>query len=174
MEPKQHSPNALVSASRSMPIIRLRAVDHLTFDGEQLCWRKGGHSEQCWSAVSGRDGYQSGAQQTVKDKGPLAEGRWSVRQSEYQKMPDRRFVEKIAAELGRTAWPGGESAWGRNRVWLHPEPGTITYGRSGFSIHGGDTPGSAGCIDLIGSVAECAQRLESHGEDLLLDVQYGD
>jgi RHS repeat-associated protein len=38
--------------------------------------------------------------------------------------------------------------WGKYRVPLSPEPGTETYSRSGFFLHGGKSPGSAGCIDV--------------------------
>lgn len=54
---------------------------------------------------------------------------------------------ELASELGRMAWPGGESSWGKSGVWLIPIEVTEIHGRSDFSIHGGDTPDSAGCID---------------------------
>jgi hypothetical protein len=42
--------------------------------------------------------------------------------------------------------------WGNFRVPLHPDPGTNTYGRSGFFIHGGLLrPGSDGCLKVGGS-----------------------
>jgi hypothetical protein len=34
------------------------------------------------------------------------------------------------------------------RYTIHPYISTETYGRGGFFIHGGDAPGSIGCIDL--------------------------
>ena len=40
------------------------------------------------------------------------------------------------------------NAWGRYRISIHPFTTTETFGRGGFFIHGGATPGSAGCIDL--------------------------
>ena len=43
--------------------------------------------------------------------------------------------------------------WGDWRVPLLPAPGTPTFGRSGFFLHGGSTPGSAGCIDIGGGVS---------------------
>ena len=42
----------------------------------------------------------------------------------------------------------GATGWGFHRIWLKPVKGTKTYGRNGFTIHGGDTFASAGCIDL--------------------------
>ena len=38
--------------------------------------------------------------------------------------------------------------WGNRFGRLTPVSGTDTYGRSNFNIHGGDAPGSAGCIDI--------------------------
>ena len=38
--------------------------------------------------------------------------------------------------------------WGRYSWSLHATPDTVTRGRGGFFIHGGDEYGSAGCIDL--------------------------
>ena len=42
--------------------------------------------------------------------------------------------------------------WGSWRVPLHPLPATQTYGRSGFFMHGGAIPGSAGCVDFGGGI----------------------
>ncbi len=38
--------------------------------------------------------------------------------------------------------------WGKFRVPLAPDPSTQTFNRSNFFLHGGDKPGSAGCIDV--------------------------
>jgi len=40
------------------------------------------------------------------------------------------------------------AAWGDHRLTIHVFPGTQTYGRGGFFIHGGTHTGSAGCINL--------------------------
>lgn len=154
------------------PMMIYGAVDRLRFNGSTLTWIRGGRPMKSYPAVSGRSGFQSGAHQSLKNKGPLPQGKWFVRQSEYQKMPSRSWIEELAAELGRTAWPGGVSAWGRNRIWLHPKPGTKTYERSGFSIHGGDSPGSAGCIDLTNSMPAFVQEFRKTGKDLELEVIY--
>lgn len=147
-------------------------IDRLVFDGRALKWMLGAKTVKSWPAVSGRSGYQSKDHQNLRDKGPIPQGSYDVRQSEYQKMPDRGVFEQIAGELGRTAWPGGESSWGKHRIWLHPRDGTNTYGRSGFSIHGGDDPGSAGCVDLTTHISDFVSKFRSHGKDLILWVQY--
>ena len=44
--------------------------------------------------------------------------------------------------------------WGHHRITIHPLPGTETYRRSGFFIHGGVHIGSAGCIHVVGDGME--------------------
>jgi hypothetical protein len=152
--------------------VNMFLAPHLRFNGSKLCFIKNGSNSKCWGAVSGRENLQSAKFQNAKNKGPLPEGRWIVRQDEYQKMPNRSWIEMVLAEVGRTAWPGGESAWGKNRIWLHPIGRTKTYGRTGFSIHGGDSPGSAGCIDLTDSMPELVNMFLQYGKDMLLKVNY--
>jgi hypothetical protein len=145
-------------------------LDKLAFDGRSLIWYRRGAVHKQWPATSGRAGYQSKAFQMVKDKGPLPSGKWLVLQKNYQKMPPRDWIERIAAELGRTAWPGGKSSWGQHRIWLTPAAGTATHGRSGFSIHGGSSPGSAGCIDLTHWMPAFASEFVGYGKDMELTV----
>jgi hypothetical protein len=38
--------------------------------------------------------------------------------------------------------------WGEYRVRLYPTKETDTCGRTNFFLHGGEKPGSAGCIDI--------------------------
>lgn len=152
--------------------INLFRSPYLSFDGSKVAWIENNSTLVSWPGTSGRKGYQSPSHQKLEDKGPLPEGRWIVRQSEYQKMPTRNWIEKVLAELGRTAWPGGESAWGKNRIWIHPVDGTNVFGRSGFSIHGGESPGSAGCIDLTSNMPEFIKKYLKHGKDMTLVVNY--
>jgi hypothetical protein len=147
-------------------------VEQLVFDGQKLRWLRGGRTIASWPAVSGKPNFQGKSHQTLKGKGPLPEGMWEVRQSEYQKIPDRGILDSLLAELGGTAWPGGTSSWGRHRIWLHPKKGTLTFGRGGFSIHGGDDPGSAGCIDLTTNMPYFVQKFLAFGKDLNLQVKY--
>ena len=54
--------------------------------------------------------------------------------------------------------------WGDWGVVLQPGPATNTLGRSGFFLHGGKSPGSAGCIDIGGGMfgdTETDQVLEA-------------
>ena len=147
--------------------------DVLHYDGKKLSWRNDdGKTIQEWDAVSGRDGYQDPAFQGLADKGPIPEGAYDVKQSELQFIGNRSALATVAAEAGFTAWPGGESSWGQSRVWLSPASGTNTLGRSGFSVHGGSYPGSAGCIDLTSNMPSFTSRVQSYGRDLRLTVKY--
>lgn len=65
-----------------------------------------------------------------------------------------------------------QSLMGKHRVWLEPSKETNTFGRYGFSIHGGKEPVSAGCIDLTYSMDEFAKWFESTGKDLIIKVEY--
>jgi hypothetical protein len=52
-------------------------------------------------------------------------------------------------------------AWGEYRWLLIPKKGTQTHGRTNFYIHGGGTPGSIGCIDLVTDSGDFADYYES-------------
>lgn len=154
---------------------RLAPRVELRFDGKFLCWKESSSAvikKTCWAAVSGRVGYQGKEHVKIEGRGPIPAGRWLVKQGEYQQMPKQNLLEELISEIGRGAWPGGPSSWGRHRVWLKPAAGTETYGRSGFSIHGGDQPGSAGCIDLTGQMPDFVEVFRAHGEDVELTVEY--
>ncbi|WP_434383812.1 L,D-transpeptidase family protein [Melittangium boletus] len=153
---------------------RAKRRARLLFNGSQLCWiwLDSTSAPICWDGVSGRDGHQTKESQTEKSKGPLPEGEWTVAQDDYQRMPERGVFEQFINELGRGGWPGGESSWGKHRIWLKPKSGTQTHGRSGFSIHGGDTPGSAGCIDLTRHLEGFIHMFREYGQDMDLTVKY--
>jgi hypothetical protein len=51
-------------------------------------------------------------------------------------------------------------------------PETQTHGRSGFFVHGGDTPGSAGCIDVGNQDAVLFPQLRKLNEPVYLRVEY--
>jgi hypothetical protein len=80
----------------------------------------------------------------------------------------KKLQRNWAEQAGRA-----EKALGENIVsWLEPANDTTTYNRSGFSIHGGDTPGSAGCIDLTEHIADFVQLFIEYGKDMELIVKY--
>ena len=93
-----------------------------------------------YHAVSGRGdgngGFPLDAQaQHAKSMGPIPEGTYWI----------------SPKELITNSWAHpfmSRSAWGNYRIIIHPFTTTETHGRGGMFIHGGDTAGSAGCIDL--------------------------
>ncbi|HMQ14310.1 MAG TPA: DUF2778 domain-containing protein [Candidatus Competibacter phosphatis] len=112
----------------------------LFFEGAHLRM-SGGSQTYSYPAVSGRpvNGRfdYSASRQRVSGEGPIPQGIYWIR-------PDELDDNWINCQLsGRFA-----NAWGRYRISIHPFTTTETFGRGGFFIHGGATPGSAGCIDL--------------------------
>lgn len=107
-----------------------------------------------------------------KDKGTIPEGTYVARQSELQFYKDITWDNRLRSAVGFGTWRGGTDSWGESRVWLEPSKETNTYDRSGFSVHGGAEPGSAGCIDLTHHIDEFTQWFEKNGHDLIINVKY--
>lgn len=91
-------------------------------------------------AESGRPGCECSSR--VKDQGPIPSGNYTLNKSELTN-PGR--LGDYARNL--------RGDWGDWRAPLVPSSGTQRYGRSGFFLHGGRFPGSAGCIDIGGGVS---------------------
>ncbi|TAN62966.1 MAG: hypothetical protein EPN20_10370 [Magnetospirillum sp.] len=146
----------------------------LEFDGKAVRAMDQGKVIRSWAAVSGNSGFQAPEFQGLKFKGPLPEGDWQLRQDRYQHIDLRGTIAGIFPKdsgiSGR--WPGSIPAWGTERVWLDPAPGTDAKGRDNFSVHGGWVPGSAGCIDMTGQMGDFADWFRSLGKDVRLTVRY--
>lgn len=82
-----------------------------------------------------------------------------------------RLIYKLPF-IGRGPWPGLTNSWGEYRTWFTPIDNTNTFGRSNFSIHGGPSPGSAGCIDLTEDNNKFHQWFLKLKKSLVLNVQY--
>ena len=71
---------------------------------------------------------------------------------------------------------GRKLAWGNYRASFKALPGTNTYNRSGFYIHGGEVPGSHGCIDLLTHMDDFAKLFvlwqSQSGSTMILTVKY--
>lgn len=99
----------------------------------------------------------------------LPEGTYDIKQGRYQSMSgwDRWRPRR---------WPGGARSWGTERVWADPTKTTVesglTFGRKDMAIHGGEIPGSAGCIDLTQQMVDFAKKFRHMGVDLKLYVDY--
>lgn len=115
----------------------------LRFDGTTLAMAEGVR-HYAWSAVSGRAGADGGfdnsaRRQAQRGEGPIPAGRYWIDPSELW---DRDYWNPFQHVRVPRA------SWGDYRLTIHVYPGTRTHGRGGFFVHGGSTPGSAGCIDL--------------------------
>ena len=146
----------------------------LHFDGAQLTLQESGRPIMNWPAVSGRPGTQGPEHQSYRDYGPLPQGSYQAKVSEMQRYEDVGFLDRAAAGAGYGPWPYGPPAWGNYRFWLTPKADTETFGRDNFSIHGGWTPGSAGCIDLTSEMDDFTELMQALGQDEVpVRVDYG-
>ncbi len=145
---------------------------YLLFDGKKLTLYENGNLEKSWNAVSGKNGFQHPNYQDLKNYGPIPEGNYIARKEGQQHWKNLNLLQKTTAYIGKGEWPGGTYTWGENRIWLTPSQETNTYNRSGFSIHGGKTPGSAGCIDLTKDMKDFSQWFEKNGFDVIVHVKY--
>lgn len=152
--------------------IDIKADQYAKFDGKTLTIYQNGKVIASWNAVSGKPGYQSQGYQNVKYKGTIPAGTYIARQSELQFYKDISWGDRQRSVIGFGTWRGGTDSWGNSRVWLEPSKETNTYGRSGFSIHGGIEPGSAGCIDLTSQMDDFTKWFENNGHDLIINVEY--
>jgi hypothetical protein len=111
----------------------------LSFDGSSLKWMAGDGSTMVWDAVAGElsDGETQTELQDVADTGPIPEGSYRVDFNGTKQRESMNIIDKIR-------YP--QATWGNYFVRI--EPYKVANGRSGFTIHGGAVPGSAGCIDL--------------------------
>jgi hypothetical protein len=150
----------------------------LLFDGESLYIRRSGKPVSSVRAYSGKpqpDGTfdYSEANQAKKGKGPIPAGDYYIQISEIQYMSR---AANLLGQFGIGNWKGGERSWGGERVFIHPDQVDVSgTTRNGFSIHGGYTPGSAGCIDVTNNtpVFFGALRYYSGAQDIIyLQVSY--
>ncbi|WP_365739049.1 L,D-transpeptidase family protein [Reyranella sp.] len=123
-----------------------------------------------WPAVSGTGNFGSPKDQEKKGR-PIPEGTYDIKQERYQEM------DWLRRQLGGgLRWPGGTRSWGTERVWADPTKEAIanglTFGRKDMAIHGGDVPGSVGCIDLTTNMNDFAKTFRGRGADLKLYVDY--
>ena len=115
----------------------------LRFDGMMLALRDR-HKQYSWPAVSGRSDARgsfdnSAARQRQKGEGPIPADFYWIDPAELWERNGWNVFQQFRVP---------RVSWGDYRITIHVQPGTETHGRGGFFIHGGGTPGSAGCIDL--------------------------
>ena len=129
------------------------------------------------SGQSGDDYHQGGIYQNVANHGPIPEGTYWADQNQRQSLTLKDAALKLGEKLGidtnqKSNWSGNPISWGTHRVWLRPDANTNTYGRSGFSIHGGLTKGSAGCIDIPWQTGKLSNYLDNCQDSVPVYVNY--
>jgi RHS repeat-associated protein len=169
-------------------------TEYLLFDGNNLHYFQQNENDNgdlslsvnSYGAVSGRpnsDGSFSYSEenQSKKDAGPIPEGLYSINPQNIQRWDDLSIANKFVSILGiRGAFRGGTVAWGKERVWIFPQSVSLIdqitgekIVRDNFSIHGGNSPGSAGCIDLHKNAPDFFKRLfQSNSSFIRLNVLY--
>ena len=145
----------------------------LKFDGRYLRLYYGDEVVREWAGVSGKENFGSARDQDKQSYGPIPEGTYDIKQSRYQTISTRN---ELLGWIGRGEWAGSVRGWGTERVWAEPTKETVnnglTFGRKDMAIHGGWTPGSAGCIDLTNQMGDFAKTFRTLGIDLKLYVDY--
>jgi len=137
-------------------------ADRSVFDGRTLTlYRSESSIAGTWPAISGRNGHQKPSEQNLPFQGPLTEGRYSFSTGDIQPLTTLDAAIGLVPRRGR--FPGSIAAWGTERVPLVPDSAPAN-GRNNFFIHGGITPGSAGCIDLGPNEKAYFDVLRSTGE----------
>jgi hypothetical protein len=125
-----------------------KAKISLRFDGRFLTMT--GAKTRSYAAVSGRPTDSGGfdyrsARQHESRTGPIPAGQYWVQ-------PSQMWTNHFFSLAPR-------AAWGDHRLTIHVMPGTQTFDRGGFFIHGGTHPGSAGCINLHGRMEDFVRDL---------------
>lgn len=101
-----------------------------------------GEASYAIAATSGRDQYMNNPDfESNKNYGPIPRGVYEIHVSELED-------KGLLTDIGRRAM----ADWGDWRVRLHRKDGKKPYDRTDFFLHGGDKPGSAGCIDIGGGI----------------------
>ena len=106
----------------------------------------------------------------------IPQGTYRADPARTQNWSDLPVANKVASTLSGVtqnipgvgwkmgAWPGGTTAWGTIRTELDYVGANGTIPNTGFYIHGGSYPGSAGCIDLTSNNNAFQGWLSSYGK----------
>lgn len=170
-------------------------TEMLNFSGDKLTYswqttNKDGKlqvNSMSFNAVAGRPDTKDGVStfnyseenQRKSGVGGLPSGLYYINKSELQLWADVPLWNQAVSSTGLGGeWKGGEYAWGRQRWWLQTDDKNTAnklseYNRGGFTIHGGATWGSAGCVDLSNGMTGFTREIMSRfGEKVYLNVDY--
>ena len=152
-------------------------IPEMEFDGQTLTAINNEKTLKSWPAMSGKPGYQSRAATEIENHGPIPEGVWHLNPDELQTYSPEKESRSWRGPNGETPWQGGTRSWGNYRIRLEPDDfRTDTKHREGFYLHGGEVPGSAGCIDTTDSMDEVAKfiRASEYPMDIYVNYKYDD
>ena len=136
----------------------------LRFDGEKLdvIDIKTGEVVYSTTATSGKGKHMNNSNsQNITDQGPIPEGEYSFKNSNWKTQTLARQAYNILI---------GNGDWGSQNVPLDVVDNNNST-RSGFYLHGGFSKGSAGCIDA-GSNINRIYRLTIRQTTTIVTVQY--
>ena len=148
---------------------------YMTFDGQILNLFANNQKVNSLDAMSGLPNYQAKKFQNIPNKGPIPEGTYYANQNQRQTIGFLdAAIGAVTGILGinRGKWKGSLPAWGTRRIWLKPDSDTNTYGRDGFTIHGGFSKGSAGCIDIPWQTGTLSDYMDNCQESVPVYVGY--
>jgi hypothetical protein len=160
------------------------ARHRLNFDGYKLHLIDGESLVRSWDAVAGTAASPSTKYQVDGDKRPIPAGPWSFSMADIQIVAAKDDAFGTAMKLlynlsggnplfKHGAWFGGSADWGLERVFLVPSAGADPLNHDDVSIHGGDTYGSTGGIDLGHNEVDFFRTLADKGiGSITLDVSY--
>lgn len=100
-------------------------------------------------SINGKFSYST-ERQKIASQGPIPEGNYWISPADIW---ENSAIKSLLVS--------SRSAWGDYRITIRISPGTQTHARGGFFIHGGDIPGSAGCIDLTTSMNQFIRDLKN-------------
>lgn len=104
--------------------------------------------------------------QHIRNEGPIPEGNYWINPQKIIRRKDAGLLDigNRIDNLGK--FPGGEDSWGRGKIEINPREVNVDgIKRDNFTIHGGKTPGSKGCIDLTKYDNQFFDFLEKHRKD---------
>ena len=144
----------------------------LEFDGQNLIWLQNGQPIKYYSAMSGKPNHQTARDMSIPDEGPIPEGRYILPRNsgEHHEPGEWRTFDEFISNIN--LWKTNSDAWGYSRIPIRALPETNTFGRHSMYVHGGITPGSAGCIDLTGNMEDFYRDFLNYNGDLSLEVKY--
>lgn len=126
-------------------------------------------------ATSGAIGFMDPELEGIKNKGTIPAGM-------YYFSPESDVYINNPANIRTFDYDLGGVSWGSGKFRLHPAEGTDTKGRSNFTIHGGGSPGSAGCIkitnlsdkdrDILDKFTELRKSNEYNAKSVLQEFGY--